>query len=364
MGVGRGYTPGRPDPLESPETDLKARDQPRGGRARVSLRADLPPPHGLDTPSPCGRAWGFKCPLPFSHASSRPAVCWCAASTAPAVAQDSDSRRTPRRRHGHAHGDPDRGGSRLGHRHRSRADRPQPRGRRGRPAALPRRARHRTQRRARPDDLAFHPRCGEQPHAGDGRRSADQPGHDRAASRCRISRPDLIERIEVIKGPRSALYGTDAIGGVVNIITRRGSRDGWSASLGYGDYETTEASVVGGLSGDAGALDLGVSWIESDGFPTRSDDTLNRGFDNLSLSLGGSTTVGAAGPHGAGLARRRQHRVFGFLPRSGRPGLRQHDGVAGRRDRDRSRGRLTITAARCKTIRADPVARLSRDSEV
>lgn len=34
--------------------------------------------------------------------------------------------------------------------------------------------------------------------------------------------PELIERIEVVKGPRSALYGTDAIGGVVNVITRRG----------------------------------------------------------------------------------------------------------------------------------------------
>jgi vitamin B12 transporter len=106
--------------------------------------------------------------------------------------------------------------------------------------------------------------------------------------------PDLIERIEVIKGPRSALYGTDAIGGVVNVITRRGSQDGWSASLGYGDYDTTEASVIGGVSGRAGSLDLGVSWLESEGFPTRSGDTVDRGFENLSLSLGGATTVGAA----------------------------------------------------------------------
>ena len=36
----------------------------------------------------------------------------------------------------------------------------------------------------------------------------------------------MIERIEVVKGPRSALWGSDAIGGVVNIVTRRGSQDG------------------------------------------------------------------------------------------------------------------------------------------
>jgi len=44
--------------------------------------------------------------------------------------------------------------------------------------------------------------------------------------------PELIDRIEVVKGPRSSLYGTDAIGGVINVITRRGSREGWSAGRG------------------------------------------------------------------------------------------------------------------------------------
>jgi hemoglobin/transferrin/lactoferrin receptor protein len=35
-----------------------------------------------------------------------------------------------------------------------------------------------------------------------------------------------IERVEVVRGPASVLYGTDAIGGVVNVITRRPERDG------------------------------------------------------------------------------------------------------------------------------------------
>ena len=40
-------------------------------------------------------------------------------------------------------------------------------------------------------------------------------------------------------------------------------------------------------------LDLGLSWIDSQGFPTRSDDSVDRGFDNLSLTMGGNMAVGA-----------------------------------------------------------------------
>jgi vitamin B12 transporter len=61
--------------------------------------------------------------------------------------------------------------------------------------------------------------------------------------------PDLIERIEVIRGPQSTLYGADAIGGVVNIITRRG-RGPFSASVEQeaGNYGTlrSRAAVSGG----------------------------------------------------------------------------------------------------------------------
>ncbi len=77
----------------------------------------------------------------------------------------------------------------------------------------------------------------------------------------------MIERIEVVKGPRSALYGTDAIGGVINVITRRGARDGWSAEVGYGDYDTRQASLNGGLATERIEFDLGVSWLDSDGLP-------------------------------------------------------------------------------------------------
>jgi len=96
--------------------------------------------------------------------------------------------------------------------------------------------------------------------------------------------PAMVERIEVVKGPRSALYGTDAIGGVINVITRRGARNGWSAEIGYGDYETTQASLSGGVATGRVEFDFGVSYVDSAGFPTRTTDDTDRGYENLSAS--------------------------------------------------------------------------------
>ncbi len=61
--------------------------------------------------------------------------------------------------------------------------------------------------------------------------------------------PDLIERIEVIRGAQSTLYGADAIGGVVNIITRKGKGGPFQATVQQevGNYDTlvSRATVYG-----------------------------------------------------------------------------------------------------------------------
>ncbi|HEX2554576.1 MAG TPA: TonB-dependent receptor [Microvirga sp.] len=76
-----------------------------------------------------------------------------------------------------------------------------------------------------------------------------------------------IERIEILRGPQSALYGSDAMGGVINIITRRG-RTGHRATLeaSYGSYNTKETR--GGVSGGNGRAyySLGFAGVETDGF--------------------------------------------------------------------------------------------------
>lgn len=107
--------------------------------------------------------------------------------------------------------------------------------------------------------------------------------------------PDLIERIEVIRGPQSTLYGADAIGGVVNIITRkgRGPFSAW-ASQEAGNYDTLRSTA--GFSGTYRLLDysFGVSHFESNG-QFKNDGVNQDSFNTrLGLSLPGRTTLALA----------------------------------------------------------------------
>lgn len=81
--------------------------------------------------------------------------------------------------------------------------------------------------------------------------------------------PSLIERIEIVRGTGSSLYGSNAMGGVINIITRKGGQDrplsGWG-NIGYGSYNTFKSSA--GISGAARGWDyaFSASLENSDGF--------------------------------------------------------------------------------------------------
>ena len=78
---------------------------------------------------------------------------------------------------------------------------------------------------------------------------------------------DMIERIEVLKGPASALYGSEAVGGVVQVFMRKGVK-GFTpyASLSLGSNSFAQASA--GINGGDGALSytLGVQKTQDKGF--------------------------------------------------------------------------------------------------
>jgi vitamin B12 transporter len=78
---------------------------------------------------------------------------------------------------------------------------------------------------------------------------------------------DQIERIEILRGPSSSLYGADAIGGVVQVFTRGATRTPQaSASAGFGTHDTWQiaAGASGGSGPVQGALQVGAR--RSDGF--------------------------------------------------------------------------------------------------
>lgn len=78
---------------------------------------------------------------------------------------------------------------------------------------------------------------------------------------------DNVERIEVLQGPQSPLYGSDAVGGVINIVTLRG-RDapGAGGSLMGGSFGTHRESGYARGAGEHHDYAVAGSWFDSDGF--------------------------------------------------------------------------------------------------
>lgn len=102
--------------------------------------------------------------------------------------------------------------------------------------------------------------------------------------------PSQIDRIEILRGPASSLYGQDAIGGVIQIFTKKGV-DGFKpyASLGFGSYDTklAEAGVRGKINDTSYALNVSSSDVGGFSAVRTRDDNLddNDAYRNLSVSL-------------------------------------------------------------------------------
>jgi vitamin B12 transporter len=79
---------------------------------------------------------------------------------------------------------------------------------------------------------------------------------------------DQIERIEIVRGPRSSLYGSEAIGGVIHIFTRKGGGEKLTPSFNFGGgtYGTLEGSASLSHSWQQGWLNLTASGIGTRGF--------------------------------------------------------------------------------------------------
>ncbi|MFK7792926.1 MAG: TonB-dependent receptor plug domain-containing protein [Devosiaceae bacterium] len=85
--------------------------------------------------------------------------------------------------------------------------------------------------------------------------------------------PDIIESIEVLRGPQSALYGSDAIGGVINIVTRQAASGlNASASVEVGSFGTHREVLQVSHGSERIGLLGSLSHTYSDGFSRRDSD--------------------------------------------------------------------------------------------
>jgi vitamin B12 transporter len=107
----------------------------------------------------------------------------------------------------------------------------------------------------------------------------------------------IIDHIEIIFGPQSSLYGSDAIGGVVQIFTKTG--DGpiqVGASTGYGSYGTSisDASLYGSTSGDQ-KIRYSVSATQeiSTGFNSVAQNNAYPSYLNTTSNMGYTRSGGA-----------------------------------------------------------------------
>lgn len=106
-----------------------------------------------------------------------------------------------------------------------------------------------------------------------------------------------IEKVEIIKGPASVLYGTNAMGGVINLITREAKKPGLSLNgrLMYGSFNTQKYTAAGGYRTDGFSITGSFNHDQTDGHRPNSGFNINNGYFKLSYEPGRHFTITADG---------------------------------------------------------------------
>jgi vitamin B12 transporter len=108
---------------------------------------------------------------------------------------------------------------------------------------------------------------------------------------------EMIERIELVRGPLAALYGSDAIGGVLQIFTR--TPETLSASVGVGRYDSFRSTASVGARSDTAGIGIALSRRGSKGFSSQNADGFSFDPDrdasySASAVLSADATLGEA----------------------------------------------------------------------
>lgn len=97
--------------------------------------------------------------------------------------------------------------------------------------------------------------------------------------------PSLIERVEIVRGPRASLYGSDAVGGVVQMFTEPEEASGGWMEAGGGSFNTSEIGAGFSSMEDGTKLHLGFDRFRTGGTEIREDGD-DLGYDNTAATGG------------------------------------------------------------------------------
>ncbi|PMJ90319.1 TonB-dependent receptor [Vibrio sp. 10N.261.55.A7] len=105
-----------------------------------------------------------------------------------------------------------------------------------------------------------------------------------------------VERIEVLRGARAAVYGSDAVSGVVNIITTRSADNSASVKAGAGSFGLYDLNAAGSVSNESGWLNIAATHQQSEGYniqpsSTNPYDSDKDGHSTQYLTIDGGTQV-------------------------------------------------------------------------
>ncbi len=111
---------------------------------------------------------------------------------------------------------------------------------------------------------------------------------DLASARLSSISPDMIERIEIIRGGSSVMWGEGASGGVISVTTKKGLAKGLSGSvsLGLESFKGRDGQANVGLVGELGSFNVNARNYQTDGY---RDNNANK---QTSYSLAGATKLG------------------------------------------------------------------------
>ena len=103
---------------------------------------------------------------------------------------------------------------------------------------------------------------------------------------------DDIERVEVVKGGMSSLYGSEAIGGVINIITKTPNKTSSQATISAGSHKLVKGGFNQTFKQNALSALINANAIYTDGFPIIEKNTQEYGYKNQGVNLKANYDLG------------------------------------------------------------------------